>query len=421
MSRPFLGSLAVALVLATVLAPTASGGGVEHPAVVGTNPANVTPQVVDDGVVGHTTINAFARRGSRMYAGGTFHRVTNASGSQAYTRHNLMAFDATSGAVSGFAPVVDGTVWALTRRASSLYVAGTFTSVNGVARRGVAKLDAATGAVVRRFNANLAGGRVTDMQLVGGRLVIGGTFPGRLLALNPGTGRDTGYVDLSITGKVAEREATEVFKFAAAGNRLVAIGNFTTVDDQARARAFMLSLAPAAATLNPWYYQPLANSCSSDSTTNYLRGVDFSPDGTWFALAATGYIPEFGGVGRDICDAAARFETDVATPFRPTWINYTGGDSLRAIAVTGAAVYVQGHQRWLDNPFGQDSAGFGAVTREGIGAIDPSTGRALSWNPGKTRAQGGRVLYATPAGLWVGSDGERFAGERRDNIAFLPL
>ena len=72
-------------------------------------------------------------------------------------------------------------------------------------------------------------------------------------------------------------------------------------------------------------------------------------------------------------------------------------------------------------PPGRDSAGPGAVSRPGIGAIDPATGKALPWNPGKTRGVGGKDLYATSAGLWVASDGPRFAGELHDNIAFCPL
>jgi hypothetical protein len=91
------------------------------------------------------------------------------------------------------------------------------------------------------------------------------------------------------------------------------------------------------------------------------------------------------------------------------------------VAITGPAVYVGGHQRWLDNPLGRDSAGAGAVERPGIGAIDPVTGMALPWNPTKSREHGTMVLYATPAGLWVGSDGARFGREDHAGIGFAPL
>ena len=151
-----------------------------------------------------------------------------------------------------------------------------------------------------------------------------------------------------------------------------------------------------------------------------MGDVDFSPDGSWFAFVSTGYIPSTGGVGRDLCDAAARFETNIPNPARPTWINYTGGDTLHSVAATDVAVYVQGHQRWLNNPQGRNSAGPGAVSREGIGAINPSTGLALSWNPGKERGVGGKDLYVTSAGLWVGSDTNLIGGETRRRIALMP-
>ena len=54
-------------------------------------------------------------------------------------------------------------------------------------------------------------------------------------------------------------------------------------------------------------------------------------------------------------------------------------------------------------------------------AIDPLTGRALPWNPTKSRNHGTMVLYATPAGLWVGSDGENFGREYHAGIGFAPL
>ena len=144
--------------------------------------------------------------------------------------------------------------------------------------------------------------------------------------------------------------------------------------------------------------------CASSSYDFYLRDVDFSPDGSFFVLDGTGYVPKAGDRGVTICDAAARFETSNPAPLRPTWINYTGGDTLHSVAVSSNAVYVGGHQRWLDNPFGTDSCGAGCADRPGIGALDPTTGRALSWNPRRTRGVGAKDLLLTAAGLWVASD-----------------
>jgi hypothetical protein len=146
--------------------------------------------------------------------------------------------------------------------------------------------------------------------------------------------------------------------------------------------------------------------------------VDFSPDGSYFVIVTTG--GPNGTTG--LCDAAARFETgNVSSTVQPTWINFTGGDTLYSVAATGPAVYVGGHQRWLNNPLGRDSAGPGAVERPGIGAIDPVTGLALPWNPTKSREHGTMALYATPTGLWVGSDGANFGHEEHAGIGFAPL
>ena len=424
-SRTVLSALAVSLACVTGSLGGAApvNASIAHPRVVSDNPANYTPNVEDDAVVGKTSVDALAELGDTIFAGGNFNRVENSARTTSYTRTHLMGFSATTGAMRPFAPELDGKVFALLATGDALYVGGFFKRVNGVYRRGLVKLDPNTGAVDTSFDAGLKG-PVQEIRMVNGRLLVGGRFPQKLIALDPATGADTGYINMAITGKVASNSGpTDIYRFAVdpQGTHLVAIGNFTSVAGQARRRAFMLDLGPTSAAISPWYYQPLDNSCRASKLPAQLRDVDFSPDGSWFAFVATGYIPVSGGVGRDICDAAARFETNILNPFRPTWINYSGGDTFHSVAVTGAAMYVQGHFRWLDNPQGTNNAGPGAVSRPGIGAIDPATGRALPWNPGKSRGVGGKDMLATTSGLWVGSDGKRFAGEWRNNIAFVPL
>jgi Domain of unknown function (DUF5122) beta-propeller len=409
----------VGLLGATAVAGVA-GASIPLGAVVGANPANWTPNVADGAVY------KFVQVGGTMYAGGSFSSVSTASGVSpggSFSRANIVAFNPTTGVISPFAPSVNGAVWALATDGTWLYVGGTFTTVNGVARRGLAKLNPATGAVDTGFNAGLASGGVFDAAVVSGRLIVGGSFPGKLRALNLASGANTGYLNLGISGTVADNAgAVEVYRFAVnpAGTRLVGVGNFTTVGGQSRWRAFMIDLGSSSATVDPWHYAPLQNVCAAASLSDYMRDVDFSPDGSWFVFVSTGFVPQSGGVGRDLCDATARFETNVASPARPTWINYTGGDTLHSVAVTDVAVYVQGHQRWLDNPQGRDSAGPGAVSRPGIGAIDPTSGLALPWNPTKDRGVGGKDLYVTPQGLWVGSDTTHIGHEYHARIALMP-
>jgi hypothetical protein len=423
------GLLSAGFVASLVGVPAMAGASVHQPNVVSANPSNSTPHVLDDETVANASVFAIAQNGTTMYAGGHFHTVRNATGDiSPVVRDNLMAFDAATGAVrAGFKPAFNGPVWAIEPSGSAIFVGGDFTTVNGLAHRGLVKLDAATGAIDTSFTPPITFGKVSDLRLVNGRLLVGGTLKGKLVALNPATGANTKYISSVISGSVASNAGpTEVYRFSVSpdGTRLVAIGNFTTVDGESRMRAFMLALGPTSAALDPWHYLPLDKACRADSLPDQLRGVDFSPDGTYFVIVATGWVPATkAGIGTDVCDAAARFQTNVDNPAKPFWINYTGGDTLHSVAVTGSAVYVQGHQRWLDNPDGNNSPVGTAVARPGIGAIDPASGLALSWNPTKTRGVGGKVFYATSAGLWVGSDGTYIGQprERRPGIAFMPL
>ena len=390
-----------------------------HANVVSATPAAFTPKVVL-GTSGETVF-AFAQVGTTMYVGGKFAQLRDSSGQTTYDRANFAAFNAKTGAMLPLTLPTNGRVEVIVPApdGKAIYIGGTYTSIGGVTARGIVRYSLVTNTIDPDFQAGLDGS-VTDAAFVGSRLIIGGTFTRHLRSIDPLTGVDTGYINLALTGKTNPDDAIRVRRFAAdpAGTTLVALGNFTAVAGQAREQAFRVDLTTSPrATLSPWYAPRFDEPCN-DSIPNFSRGVDFSPDGSYFVIVTSG-----GTRGTDgLCDGAARFETpDISPTAEPTWINWTGGDSLYSVAVTGVAVYVGGHQRWLDNPEGRNSAGPGAVSRPGIGAIDPEAGTALSWNPTKTRGHGTEKLYVTAAGLWVGSDGSTFAGLDRPGIAFCPV
>ncbi|MFG2167047.1 hypothetical protein [Micromonospora chersina] len=397
-----------------------------HSTVVGTNPVDWTPHALDG------TVYRILQIGNRVYLAGSFTTVRNAGQTAQLAMPRLVAVDATTGRIdTTFRPVVNGTVKALAAAPDgrSLYIGGAFTTVNGVAAPRVARVDAATGARVAGFTPAALNNQVNDMRLVGNRLILGGAFQTvggvtrrALAALNATTGAADASVNLRVEGaRKTTSGATspvkiEALDVSADGRRLVFVGNFSSVAGVARHQLAVANLSDTGATLSGWStlrYQP---QCAASMPT-YLRGVDISPDGTWFVAVTTGAA--FPGT---LCDAASRFEFGAeAGGKQPTWVNYTGGDTLLSVAITGAAVYVGGHQRWLDNPYGRDSAGAGAVSRPGIGAIHPTTGKALAWNPTKDRGVGTAELYATDRGLWVGSDTVTVAGEYHARVAFLPL
>lgn len=421
-------SAAACGVLALSVAGTAHGSDYRHTTVVSDDAANWTPDLVPVEGSAKPVAYSIAEAGDQMIVGGRFAMVEDNSvgGTKELARQNVVAFDATDGTVSGgFAPRVDGQVWSVTADGAWVYIGGNFKSVNGVAQPAVAKLSIATGALDPTFRSPFRGGRVTDMEMHDGRLVVAGTVTGKLVALNTTTGAPTSYLKHVVADRLPSSDALQVFKFDISTDQqhLVAVGNFLTVDAADRPRAFMLDLGATRSTLSDWNYEPLGIPCTSGRTNAqaYLQDVDFAPDSSWFAFAAFGYMYQSGQRGLQLCDSVSRFETAELNPTSPTWINYTGGDSLKSVGVTDKAVYVQGHSRWLDNPFGQDSKGPEAVDRLGGGAVDPLTGLALAWNPVMPQQSGGYQIMPTAAGVWFATDGARFGGEYHRGIRFAPL
>jgi hypothetical protein len=211
----------------------------------------------------------------------------------------------------------------------------------------------------------------------------------------------------------------------------VIIGNFRQVAGQKRMQIAMIDLAGNSPS--PWYTNEYPNDAVPPSPTNtgfqcyqvfdtQMRDVEFSPDGRYFAVVTTGGAPDRNAYS--LCDTTTRWETDVApaTGAQPTWFNCTGGDTLLSVAVTGAAVYVGGHQRWLDNCGGQDFAVTGSFVDDGIGAIDVNTGKAIrTWNAYRTRGVGAEELVANAEGLYIGSDTESLTGEYHARLGLFPL
>ena len=401
--------------------PAAQAVNVAQDQIVNPNPANFTPNVLNG------QINSIVQIGNQIYAGGQFTQVQAASGGTIFSRSNLFAFDATTGAIdTTFAPTLDNVVKALAVGPDgNLFVGGFFNAVNGdTTVKKLVKLNPTTGQRVAAFSAN-TNGQVWDIKVSGSRLFVGGRFTmiknvarDRLAAVNVTTGAVDANVNFTITEPHTSDSTPWVYSMDVSpdGSDLVIIGNFMRVNGQPRPQAALLDLSTTPASLANWETDRYLPQCSSSFDT-YMRDVDLSPDGSYFVIVSTGG-PRFG----TLCDTAARWETDAqGTALQPTWIDASGGDTLTAVAVTGSVVYVGGHQRWMNNWFGSDTARPGAVARPGIAALDPVNGLPFSWNPGRDRGDGVFALYSTNTGLWMGHDTDRVAGELRQRLAFFPL
>lgn len=396
---------------------SAADADISQSAVVSANPVNSTPNVLDG------TVRAIAVVGTKVVVAGNFEQVREAGSSKVIARHNIFSFDSSTGKVdTKFVPKVNGTVYALQPGTSgSVYVAGSFTSTNGVGLGSLAKLNVADGKAVQGFNARIGHGLVFAMIRRGSHVYVGGEFTtvagkthAPLARVDATTGKDAG-LNLSIT--TPRQGALKVYKLAVnpADTRLVIDGTFTQVAGQRRYQIAMIDTSGTPA-LDSWSTERYSTRCSSSFDT-YMRGIDFAPDGSYFVVVTTG-APH--GTSQ-LCDSASRWETNSGAGQNPTWVNWTGGDTLLSVSVTGKAVYVGGHQRWQDNPQGHDNAGPGAVSRPGIAALNPTGGKALSWNPTRTRGHGVEALVATSKGLYVGSDTDQLGHEFHGRVGMFPL
>ena len=415
MSRRLLLACAAILTLLTSSSfSPAEGAGYQD--VVSTDPVDWTPHIHDGAVHAMTVV------GDVAIVGGDFTEVGSADGDSVYDRWNLMAFSLSTGQVLPFQADLDGPVWALAPGPDgSVLVGGDFDTVDGVTNPGLTRLDLATGRPSAGFDA-WVDGDVRALVVSGGWAYVGGWFSYVNDISRKGLARidlRTGALDVGFDAKLKApqigRAKVEDLAVSPRGDRLVAIGALTEALGQTRVQVAMFDISRPKVRLADWDTNAYNPRCRRQFDT-YMRAVDFSPDGGYFVIVTTGRMS-----GPDLmCDTAARFETYPLGQQDPTWVNHTGGDSLYAVAVTGSAVYVGGHLRWLDNPDGHENAGFGAVSRPGIAAIDPRTGRAMAWNPTRSRGEGLRAFVVCPQGLLVGSDTEELAHEFHGRVGLFP-
>jgi hypothetical protein len=446
-----LGASAAAVAGILLVPGVASAGRVTpavqavQPNVVSVTPASYTPDV-SNGIV-----DVVGQVGSTVFVGGSFTSVSPHGSSASQSRQHLFGFtDGTGAIVSGFNPTVNGNVATIIPgpTAGTVLVGGGFSTIDGTRSR-LALLDASTGAIAPGWKSPSINAEVNSVALRNGRLYVAGDFTtvaGQsrvgLAVLDPATGALLSYAVPSFTGhhnygrlcdplaSICAEAGTGIksMDINPAGTRLAAIGNFTDVSGAARDQVAVLNLSSTAATVDSgWATAAYTAKCISASYDVDVRDVQFSPDGSYFVVVATG-----GGAGqkntdgtRTSCDTAARYETNGSgSDVRPTWIDYTGNDTFLSVALTGTAIYVGGHARWVNNTQGSDEPKEGAVPRPGMTALDPVNGMPLAWNPGRNpRGAGAYAMFASPDGVYVGSDTDWIGNHKyqRRKLAFFPL
>jgi hypothetical protein len=441
---------AVALLLLASSLPAGQALYATHDTMVSADPADATPNVVDG------KVDAILPMGNRIYVGGSFTQVRNANQSRVIPRRGLFALDpATNKVDETFVadfdvnpdPAQDRGVKALAAAPGNneLFVGGEFGTLNGAAARKLVKLNAVNGALDTTFDVPVSAA-VKDLVVHGSRLFLAGAFNsvagqprGGLAAVDARSGALDGTLDVAFTvPRQGNEPRVETIAVTPDGTTLVAGGNFTVAGGQSRWQVALVDVGANPARVLDWQTDRFDDRDQqgqyrcADAFDSHPRDVDISPDGTYFVMVTTGAYTSRGS----LCDTASRWEISArGNGLQPTWADFSGGDSFTAVAITGSAIYVGGHPRWLNNPKSDGSnqtasPGPGSITREGIAALDPASGLPLPWNPGRERGEGAWAIASTPDGLWVGSDTDKIGGwtgpgcdgcEFHQKLAFFPL
>ena len=434
----------IVLVVATMLSalitvPTmAATVGNSHPQtgqIVSDDPANFTPHILDG------TVYSIVQVGDMVVVGGSFTQVRQTTSSPILTRNRVMAFNATTGAISSdFNPNPNNVVYKVQAAAdgTSVYVGGRFSSAYGVSMPSrLFKADVASGNRITDFKPGTISGDIRDLEVIGNRLWVAGKFTHiagvvqkALGTINATTGVRDAYFNGVFAGTHRNivnypNDKTNVLQITSnpSNTRLVVVGNFTSVNGVYRSQIAQFDVGGATYSMTPWYTTLFQSSCSGNFET-IMTDIEYSPDGSFFVASTTaawgGMSSATGGNG---CDVVARFESSsTSSTSKATWTAYTGGDSTWTVEVTDNVVYAGGHQSWQNNPIGANVPAQGAVPRPGIAALNAVNGMAWSWNPTRTRGVGVQDFLATSQGLWVGSDTDRIGNyEYHSNIALLPL
>ena len=383
------------------------------------------------------------------------------------TRDDIFAYQAGTGVIDpNFVPVLNqGPAWSVVAGppgSNTVYVGGAFTTVNGATHKGLVQLNVnpgvttgatADGSAVTAFKASVSN-YVRDLALSpdGTALYVGGQFTsvdsatsfsnGNAVAALARLNATTGALDNSFPFTLGDPISglpvkVEAMALSPNGNELAVSGTALQVNGQPRPRLTIINTGgtlDATAALSDFSAPILNNNCSAEH--DYVRGLAYSPDGSFIVTADTGYLS---AGGMSTCDAVARYDvnasdtTTTGTPVNvaPAWINYAGGDSYYSVAVAGDVVYSGGHNRWVNNYCGNNAVCEpNALLVNGVAALDANTGLGLPWwQPQTLRGDGTMYLDTFPAGTYdgthpglaLGTDVDLIGGADHSENALFPM
>lgn len=319
--------------------------------VAGVTVSNVFDISATTGAIGafrpavHGEVRAVAVSGDGNVAmGGVFSSVGTKT-----DRRYFAAVDATSGSVTSLDLNPNNYIYAMKVVGSTLYIAGDFTLIGGVARSKFAAVDLTSGSVQSIPSLSI-NNSVLSLDIRGSTAYIGGTFT----SVGGSTRNRIASIDLT-GGTVTSWDPNSnnaVYTIASSADSVYVGGNFTNIGGAARNNVAKLSASSGTAD-GAWDVNPNGS----------VRGVLL--DGS--TLYVTGPFTTIAGVARG---GIAGLD---ATNGTATSLNPGVNNTSYALAMLGSQLYVGGQFTSTTQPT--------SAEHRGVFAVDTSSGTIDSLNP----------------------------------------
>jgi fibronectin type 3 domain-containing protein len=276
---------------------------------------------------------------------------------------------------------------------STLYVGGAFGSVNGAARRGLAAVDATSGAVKDWAPSVTGGGQVDALTYAGGSVYAAGNFQS-ITGSNAASQSFLAKIDaaapiVDTAWRPAPDGRVRALNVAADGSgRLFVGGDFSSVSSASGSSRLVAVALSAPGALSTGFKAGPTNQTSRAPVSDIISD------------ASRVYV----GVGGSGGACAALNASTGAV----IWSNHTNGD-VPAVRLFGGLLYCGGHF--------SGTASFAGVDRQKLAAVDPATGLVTSFAPNINSSQGVWALASDNGHLYLGGDFSKVAGVAQPHYA----
>jgi Ca2+-binding RTX toxin-like protein len=342
--------------------------------------------------------------GDTVYLAGSFTRITDKDGT-AFTRNNLAAIDADTGAVTDWNPSATNPnnpnnssvrSMALSSDGTRLFVGGTFTRVGGQVRTRLAAVDPVTGAVDNNWKGTGTENLVRALVVSGNRLYVGGDFTKvnneprqHLAAVNTSTAALDPVWTPSATkpdGSVSNVYALDV---SADGSRVYVGGLFNTISGIRTEK--LASLDAVTGSVDPDF---------KPAELNHIIAMDVSEGNVYVGTGD----PLEGIESFDGTTGQLRWSVPGGHP------DPRSGD-VQAITVWGDTVYAGGHGTLING-----------LRRNRIFSASAATGAVQPWAPDIPGGGGSLGVWAldhdaSQNRLYAGGDFTQVTGQPHDRFA----